>query len=165
MLSRWFNLLLCAGQPAGKQAGIRSRVTKSFVSLHSQKSKYSRPRLGAQTSGAPPSFESTNTILNKNTQPKAGCFYLCAPGRIRTCVDRSRQIYSLMHLTALPPTHINCAIYANTFSLFFEVFFLILLTTFFVARFFTSKTNSPSFKSTVTFPPSITPRETIRDAT
>ncbi len=29
---------------------------------------------------------------------------LCAPSRIRTCVDRSREIYSLVHLTALPST-------------------------------------------------------------
>lgn len=27
------------------------------------------------------------------------------PGRIRTAEVRGRQIYSLMHLTALPPTH------------------------------------------------------------
>ena len=29
----------------------------------------------------------------------------CAPGRIRTFEARRRQIYSLVHLTTLPPTH------------------------------------------------------------
>ncbi len=31
-------------------------------------------------------------------------YFQCGPGRIRTAVDSRRQIYSLMHLTTLPPT-------------------------------------------------------------
>ena len=36
----------------------RSRVTNHFYSLRSKNAKYSRPRLGAQTNGTPPSFDS-----------------------------------------------------------------------------------------------------------
>lgn len=39
-----------------------------------------------------------------NAKTPFGIF--CASGRIRTFVARRREIYSLLYLTALPPTHI-----------------------------------------------------------
>lgn len=34
-------------------------------------------------------------------------YLICAPGRIRTFVARRREIYSLLYLTTLPPTHLE----------------------------------------------------------
>ena len=65
--------------------------------------------------------DSTDNIKH---QPCGLVFYVIAPDRIRTCVDRSRGVYSPVPLTTQPPTHI----YRPRFNL--EQYYCIMLPLF-----------------------------------
>src|SRR3990167_1972870 len=56
----------------------------------------------ARTAPAPAQPPEYKNIENKSTP--WGAFVICAPGRIRTCADRSRLVYSQVRLTTPPPT-------------------------------------------------------------